>query len=118
LNITLAYLFIYKFDQIPQFNQIDGWTLFCPINLTNESIYTYFIDNQQTSGHQSIIFGLRELNSTANTSMTNPPIINERFNFISNYQYYLDSNKQWKSDGLTVGPLTNHYQTQCFSMLI
>ncbi len=34
LNITLAYLFIYKFDQTPQLNssinQIDGWTLFCP----------------------------------------------------------------------------------------
>jgi hypothetical protein len=34
LNITLGYLFIYKFDQTPQLNssinQIDGWTLFCP----------------------------------------------------------------------------------------
>jgi hypothetical protein len=43
--------------------------------------------------------------------------------FASNYQlriytsgcYCLDSNNQWKSDGLTVGPLTNHYQTECFS---
>jgi hypothetical protein len=129
LNTTLAYLLVYKFDQIPQLNQIDGWTLFCPENLSNESIYTYFIDNQQTSGHQSVVFGLRELNSTemiefcSNTSMTNPPMINERFNFTSNYQlrvytsgcYYLDSNNQWKSDGLQVGPLTNHYQTQCYS---
>ncbi len=34
LNLSLAYLFIYKFDQTPQLNssinQIDGWTLFCP----------------------------------------------------------------------------------------
>ena len=34
LNTSLAYLFIYKFDQIPQLNssinQIDGWTLLCP----------------------------------------------------------------------------------------
>ena len=34
LNATLAYLFIYKFDQSPQLNSsiqlIDGWTLFCP----------------------------------------------------------------------------------------
>ncbi|CAF4173255.1 unnamed protein product, partial [Adineta steineri] len=133
LNISLAYLFIYKFDQLPQLNtsinNIDGWTLFCPLNLTNETLYKYFIDNQQTSDHQSIIYGLRELNSTemmntcSNTSISSLPITDQRFNFTSNYQlriytsgcYYLDKNNQWKSDGLTVGPLTNHYETQCFS---
>jgi hypothetical protein len=97
--------------------------------LTNESIYTYFINNQKTFGHQSLIFGLRELNSTeildicSNSSINNPPITNEQFNFTSNYQlriytsgcYYLDSNNNWQSDGLIVGSLTNHYQTQCFS---
>ena len=31
---------------------------------------------------------------------------------------YLDENNEWKDDGLTVGPLTNHFQTQCFSILI
>ena len=34
LNITLAYLFIYRFDLLPQLNsslrQIDGWSLLCP----------------------------------------------------------------------------------------
>ncbi|CAF3969202.1 unnamed protein product, partial [Adineta steineri] len=133
LNIGLAYLFIYKFDQLPQLNSsinnIDGWTLFCPLNLTNETLYKYFINNQQTSGHQSIIYGLRELNSTemmdscSNTSINSPPITDQRFNFTSNYQlriytsgcYYLDKTNQWKSDGLIVGPLTNHYETQCFS---
>ena len=34
LNISLGYLFIYKFDAMPQLNssisQIDGWSLFCP----------------------------------------------------------------------------------------
>ncbi len=150
LNTSLAYLLIYKFDQLPQLNgsinQIDGWTVLCPsskifnfkifihrfylnIDSTNESIYTYFIDNQQTSGHQSLIFGLRELNSAeiidvcSNSSIKNPPITNQRYNFTSNYElrtytsgcYYLDQNNQWKSDGLIVGPLTNHYQTQCFS---
>ena len=34
LNTSLAYLFIYKFDQMPQLNSsinlIDGWTLLCP----------------------------------------------------------------------------------------
>jgi hypothetical protein len=120
LDTTLAYLFIYKFDQSPKLNssinQIDGWTLFCPSNLTNESIYTYFIDNQQTSGHQSLIFGLRELNATevidycSLSQLTNPPITDTRFNFTSNYElrlytsgcYYLDANNNWQSDGLIV----------------
>ena len=34
LNITLAYLFIYRFDSAPQLNSsinlINGWTLLCP----------------------------------------------------------------------------------------
>jgi len=136
LNTNLGYLFIYKFDNSPilnsSMNQIDGWTLFCPlsefyfsyfiyqiflnIDLTNESIYTYFIDNQKTVGHQSVIFGLRELNSTeiidvcSSSSVINPPITNEPFNFTSNYEfriytsgcYYLDTNNNWQSDGLLV----------------
>jgi len=36
LNISLAYLLIYKFDSSPQLNssikQIDGWSLFCPLS--------------------------------------------------------------------------------------
>jgi hypothetical protein len=94
--------------------------------VTNDTLYTYFIDNEQTLNHQSIVFGLRELNISeycSNTSLDNPPIINERFNFTSNYElriytsgcYYLDENNHWQSDGLKVGPLTNHYQTQCYS---
>ncbi|CAF0795704.1 unnamed protein product [Adineta steineri] len=134
LNISLAYLFIYKFDSSPQLNSsmnlIDGWSLFCPINLTNDNIYTYFIDNQLTVNHQSFIFGLRELNSTeidefcSNQSIiNNPPISDKPFNFTSNYQvrtyisgcYYFDSDNNWQSDGLLVGSLTNHMQTQCLS---
>ncbi|CAF2863540.1 unnamed protein product [Rotaria sp. Silwood2] len=133
LNISLAYLLIYRFDNSPQLNssinQIDGWTLFCPSNLTNDSLYTYFLNNQQTSGHQSVIFGLRELNSTEfysycmNSSINSPPITNQPFNFTSNYElrsytaccYYLNSNNIWQTDGLLVGSQTNHYQNQCFS---
>jgi hypothetical protein len=133
LSTTLAYLLIYKFDSSPQLNssinQIDGWTLFCPLNLTNESIYTYMMNNQITLGHQSVIFGLRELNASeiddfcSNQSINNPPISDQPLNFSSNYElrtytsgcYSLDSNKQWQSNGLIVGPLTNHFQTQCFS---
>ncbi|CAF0940715.1 unnamed protein product [Adineta steineri] len=135
LNRSLAYLFIYKFDQAPQLNSsinlIDGWTMFCPFNLTNDDIYRYFIDNQQTPTHQSLIFGIRELNSTEinnyclNNSSRNTslPITDQPFNFTSDYElriytsgcYYLDENNQWKSDGLTVGPLTNLYETECLS---
>ncbi|CAF0785734.1 unnamed protein product [Adineta steineri] len=135
LNRSLAYLFIYKFDQTPQLNSsiniIDGWTIFCPFNLTNDDIYRYFIDNQQTPGHQSLIFGIRELNSTEinnyclNSSSINTslPITDEPFGFTSNYElriytsgcYYLDESNNWKSDGLTVGPLTNLYKTECLS---
>ncbi|CAF0948798.1 unnamed protein product [Adineta steineri] len=135
LNRSLAYLFIYKFDQTPQLNSsinlIDGWTIFCPFNLTNDDIYRYFIDNQQTPGHQSLIFGIRELNLTEinhyclnNSSInTSLPITDEPYDFTSNYElriytsgcYYLDESNQWKSDGLTVGPLTNLYETECLS---
>ncbi|CAF4156054.1 unnamed protein product, partial [Adineta steineri] len=134
LNINLAYLFIYKFDQTPQLNSsinlIDGWTMFCPFNLTNDDIYRYFIDNQQTPTHQSLIFGIRELNSTEinnyclnNSSINTLPITDESINFTSNYElriytsgcYYLDESNNWKSDGLIVGSLTNLYETECLS---
>ncbi|CAF3781572.1 unnamed protein product [Rotaria sp. Silwood1] len=123
LNTNISYLCIYKFDSTPllnsSINQIDSWTLFCPI-----SKFVSLIIKKQ-----SIIFGLRELNSTefinycSNSSINSPPITNERFNFTANYErriytsacYYLDSNNNWQSDGLLVGSLTKHYQTQCFS---
>jgi hypothetical protein len=86
------------------------------IDLTNESLYTYFIDNQRTSGHHSLVFGLRELSRTeminfcSDIPNKHPPITNERFNFTSDYElriytsgcYYLDKTNQWKSDGLLV----------------
>lgn len=97
--------------------------------MKTKSIYTYFIDNQKTVDHQSVIFGLRELNSRemtsvcSNSSLNSPPITNERFNFTSNYElriyisgcYYFDKNNNWQSDGLIIGSLTNHYETQCYS---
>ena len=81
-------------------------------------MYQYFLDNEQTSNHQSFVFGLRELNvseiidvcsSTLNNSHR-PPITDEPFNFTSDYRlriytsgcYYLDEHQQWKSDGLIV----------------
>ncbi|CAF1129912.1 unnamed protein product [Adineta ricciae] len=132
LNPSLGYLLIYKFDSLPMLNssmsQIDQWFLFCPSNLTNNHIYAYFINNQLTNHHKSLIFGLRELNTTeifhyCSTPSTNPPITNEPFHFTSNYElrlytsgcYYLDSNNRWQSDGLIVGPLTNVNETECLS---
>lgn len=120
LNKSIAYLFIYKFDQQPilnsLMNDIDDWYLFCPSNLTNDDLYTYFINNQRTVGHKFIVYGLRELNSIemsyfcSNQSVLNPPIIDEQYQFTSNYEirvytsgcYYLDSSNTWRSDGLIV----------------
>ena len=52
-----------------------------------------------------------------------PPIRNEVLKVRNDYSlrvylsgcYYLDENDEWKSDGLIVGHLTNHFQTQCYS---
>ena len=99
------------------------------VDLTNTGIYTYFIDNQKTTDHQSVIFGLRELNATetanacSNSSFNTPPVVDTSFNFTADYElrvfisgcYYLDENNSWQADGLLVGPTTNHYQTQCYS---
>ncbi|CAF1687007.1 unnamed protein product [Adineta ricciae] len=123
---NLSYLLIYKFDQIPRLNrsmnEIDGWKLFCS-SLRNSPL---FLDNQQTIGHRTFVFGLRELTSSeSNESCSNEtlPIPIDPVHFTSDYQtriytsgcYYLNKQNQWKSDGLVVGSKTNHYETECFS---
>ncbi|CAF4417841.1 unnamed protein product, partial [Adineta steineri] len=58
-----------------------------------------------------------------NSSINTLPITDEPYDFTSNYElliytsgcYYLDESNNWKSDGLTVGPLTNMYETECLS---
>jgi len=121
LNDSVVYLLIYRFDKKPQLssslNKIDGWTIL------NSSNFNYFLDNQQTRNHHSLVFGLRELNPSEISTATSRPITNQKYEFTSNYRlrvfasgcYYLDENNQWNDDGLRVGPLTNHNQTQCFS---
>ena len=109
-------MLIYKFDDIPQLNslinQIDGWSLMCP---SSDGLWSYFIDNQRTSQHHWIIFGIRELNNLelkmycSNVS-TNPPITDQSFNFSANYElrmytsgcYYLDTSNNWQSNGILV----------------
>ena len=132
LTANLSYLMIYRFDAAPVLNtslsQIDGWSLFCP-STTNQSIYTHFFSNNQTVGHRSLIFGLRQLNYTeaCSTPIVTPPLTNERLHFTTNYElrlytssclYFDEISEQWKSDGLTVGPKSNHFETQCFSIHI
>lgn len=121
LTTNLSYLLIYRFDGSPQLNRsvarIDGWSLLC----SSSSVHTHFIDNHRTAGHQSVVFGLRELSSKeANVSCGNngsmvdaPPIADRPFNFTSDYDlrvfssgcYYLDAQNRWQSDGLTVRSL-------------
>jgi len=122
LDKNLSYLLIYKFDSKPQLtssiNNTDGWSLFCSSNnqtSDGDVVYTSFIDNHQTLNHHSIIFGIRQLtwieieNFCLNKSL-NASITDELANFSSNYEirsyisgcYYLDSNKNWQSDGLLV----------------
>ncbi|CAM4846598.1 unnamed protein product, partial [Rotaria magnacalcarata] len=95
------------------------------IDISDDGIHKYFINNNRTAKHRFVIVGLRELNTSevcSNKSLT-PPITDQPFNFSANYElrtftsacYYLDSNNNWQSDGLLVGPMTDHYQTQCFS---
>lgn len=119
-NKNLSYLFIYKFDRSPIVNhridQLDNWKLFCPDYLTQDNLYTYFINNQHTIVHKSVIYGLRELNATemqyfcSNQSIENPPITGQHVPFTSSYEiriytsgcYYIDSKNNWQSDGLLV----------------
>ncbi|CAF1144423.1 unnamed protein product [Adineta ricciae] len=112
LNINLSYLFVYKFDRSSVFDsslkKVDGWILFQPENLTNDSIYTYMIDNQRTIGHQLIAFGLQEYKSNGFTA-------NYQLRTYASGCYYLDEQNQWNSHGLLVGPLTNIHQTHCYS---
>lgn len=61
----------------------------------------------------------------SNPLIETSPIINEVYNFTSDYEiriyrsacYYLDESNQWKTDGLRVGNKTNFNETQCFFTL-
>ena len=129
LNINLSYLFVYRFDSFRR-QQIDGWTIFSPNSTSEDHLYRYFLDNEQTANHSSLIFGLRELNSTEITrfsSIEDLLTLTEPVVFTSNYElrlytssclYFDEDNQRWKSDGMRVGPESNLFQTQCFSTRI
>ena len=90
------------------------------VDLSNDTLFTYFLDNEQTSTHRSVVFALRQLNQ----SSVNSPLINEQVLFTADYElrlytsscvYFDEKTEEWKSDGMKVGSETNHYQTQCLS---
>ena len=129
LSRNLSFMLIYTFDRSPRLNSsindIDGWSLLCSADL-----HTYFLDNQQTASHRSIVFGIRELNATEasrwctrQSTQVDPPRSDQPFQFTDNYElrlytsgcFYLDADHRWRSDGLLVGPRTNLSHTQCFS---
>lgn len=92
--------------------------LSCYIDMSEGGVYKYFLDNQKTTSHQALIFGMRELNASEqdqfciNRSILSStvPISDDAFHFTSDYQlrvytsgcYYLDGEGQWKADGLVV----------------
>jgi len=135
LGFNFGYMLIYKFDDISQLNrsiqQIDDRTILCPyskilffrnkfnwiifIDLTNDNLLTYFIDNNKTVGHQSTFFDIRQLNLTefemyCRNMSKNILITDDVFNFPSDYElriftsgcYYRDFNNSWLSNGLLV----------------
>lgn len=138
LNMGSGYWLIYRYDSAPQINSstqiIDGWALLCPssknllvhcirlqiyfLDATAQGFYRYFIDNRQTSKHQSVIFGIREVSNAEfvdycqNSTFLNklPAIFNTSMNFSEDYEIrvylsgclYLDQQNNWRSDGLMV----------------
>ena len=86
------------------------------IDLTSDDLYVYYINNEQLSHHQSLIYGLRELtlkeyeDICVKNSSKDYSIGNEGSTFTSNYFlriytsgcYYLDRFNNWQSDGLIV----------------
>jgi hypothetical protein len=134
-----GYLLIYRFDVAPRLNSsmkdIDGWSIICPlgkrlrenfddltfcrpIDMSHDNHFVYFINSGQTSGRESIILGLRQLNETELIAACSPaanlsdPLVSDApYNFTTDYEirlylsacYFYDRvTKQWKSDGMTV----------------
>jgi hypothetical protein len=78
-NKSLSYFFIYQYDHPIQFDRLDGSLFFCPssifsvlfvknffflifpIDLTRDDRYLYYINNEQLSIHQSLIYVIRQL---------------------------------------------------------
>ena len=92
------------------------WFVFS-LDLTVDGLYAYFVDHEEVSDHQSIVLGLRQLNSSEtdhfcfhSPSKDFDSMLRKPFEFMSTYSirsflsgcYYLDSKGRWKSDGMQV----------------
>jgi hypothetical protein len=118
LNKNISYLFSYQFDQFIPSN--DRTILFCfssniysfrsksnfyYLDLTEDNLYTFYLNNEQTANHHSLIFTLKELNATdclENVVFTEHFTSDFYLRIYSSACYYLDQNNQWQSDGLIV----------------
>ena len=85
------------------------------VDRRNGSVMTYYLDNEQTSNHNSLVFALRELNESevqeyCDHRSSSLVVIDEKRNFTCDYSlrvyhsacYYLDANDRWRSDGMRV----------------
>lgn len=114
----VAFLLIYAFDRAPLLNstheQLADWSVLCPH--ANNTTHVHFIDNRKTAAHESLVFGIRQLNTTeqanacSNTSRGRPPVSDQPTNFTGDYElraftsgcYYLDAHNNWQAHGLIV----------------
>ncbi|CAF5159761.1 unnamed protein product, partial [Rotaria sp. Silwood1] len=101
-NQNLSYLFIIRFNNVPNLNKnlIDEWKLMCPRDRKpHTSKYTYFIDNTRISHHQWAVIGVREMKEC------NRDNLDDNIQFSSDYSirmytsgcYYLDDDNNWQS---------------------
>ena len=99
------------------FSLLDNENTLSNLDLTQEGLFAHSIDSEIVSDHQSITFGLRELDSMeivdlCSTSIVHesPPILYRSFLFSSDFYlrtylsscYFLHSSNQWNSQGLRV----------------
>ena len=91
---NFSYRFVYKFDKQSSFTN--------SIEVNNQSYFTFMLDNQQTVGHRTLIFGFEGENQEY------------EYRVYSSGCYYLNKENEWKSDGLRVGRKTNLSQTHCY----
>ena len=75
------------------------------LDLSSDNLYTFYLDNEQTSHHHSFIFSLQELNSS---DCSKKSLFKQHFTtdfYLRIYTsgcYYLDQYNEWQSDGLKV----------------
>jgi len=94
---------------------------------TDEEALKYFINNEKSVGHESIILGIRGLNITESemyciNNPSNVLITDRSFNFSYDYElriytsryYYIDSNNNWQSNGLLVCYITYAIKSNLF----